>query len=221
MNIAKNKLSAKELYNGLRKSRLLTTTDSKNIDRDKVRCLCVSALQERLRRSTNHEHVRDTEDEDTPANELEATSARISEITEDERKSVDQHVERLVDGIGLYGTHAERTSGLLGAPRGSAPTIAALWQRAVDEVVDKTHDTVVRGTLAKLDGANHVCDGGEGAGDTAQSSLLLIGWLILIVVVNGELLFGDVGDGMTVNSNRLLVGDVNGLVDFPACCLPQ
>lgn len=215
-------MSAKELQKKKRlgKSRLLTTTDSKNVDRDKVRRLCVSVLQERLRRSTNHEHVRDTEDEDTPANELEATSARISKITEDERKSVDQHVEGLVDGIGLDGTHAERTSGLLGSPRGSSPTIATLGQRAVDEVVDETHDTVVGGTLAELDGANHVCDGGESTGDTAQSSLLLICWLVLVVIVNGELLFRDVADGMTVNSNGLLVGDVNGLVDFPGCCLP-
>lgn len=202
---------------------LLTTTDSKNVDRDKVRRLCVSALQERLRGSTNHEHVRDTEDKNTPANELEATSAGISEVTEDKRKSVDQHVERLVDGIGLDGTHTEGASGLLGAPGGSAPTVTALGQRAVDEVVDETCDTVVRGTLAELDGADHVGDDGEGAGDTAQGSLLLIGRLALIVVINGELLVGDVGDGMTVDgvgSDSLLVGDVNGLVDFPGCCNP-
>ena len=167
--------------------------------------------------------MRDTEDKNTPANELEAASAGISEVTEDERKSVDQHVERLVDGIGLDGTHAESASSLLGARGGSAPTVTALGQRAVDEVVDETRDTVVRGTLAELDGADHVGDGGEGAGDTAQSSLLLIGRLVLIVVVNGELLVGDVGDGMTVDgvgSDSLLVGDVNGLVDFLACCIP-
>ena len=165
--------------------------------------------------------MRDTEDDDTPANKLEATSAGISEVTEEERQSVDQHVERLVDGIGLDGTHAERASCLLGAAGRGAPAIAALGQRAVDEVVDQTHDTVVGGALAELDGADHVGDGGEGAGDTAQSRLLLIGGLVLVVVVNGELLFGDVGDGMTVDRdgtvNSLLVGDVNGLVDFPAC----
>lgn len=165
--------------------------------------------------------MRDTKDDDTPANELEATSAGISEVAEDEGKSVDQHVERLVDGIGLDGTHAECASGLLGVLWGSTPAIAALGQRAVDEVVNETHDTVVGGTLAELDGADHVGDGGEGAGDTAQSRLLLIGRLVLVVVVNGELLFGDVGDGMTVNrgGNSLLVGDVNGLIDFPACCI--
>lgn len=168
--------------------------------------------------------MRDTEDDDTPANELEASSAGISEITEEKRKSVDQHVERLVDGIGLDGTHAESASGLLGALGGCTPAIAALGQRAVDEVVDQTHDTVVGGALAELDGADHVGDGGEGAGYTAQSSLLLIGRLVLVVVVDGELLLGDIGDCMAVNGaivgKSLLVGDVNGLVDFPACCFP-
>lgn len=129
--------------------------------------------------------MRDTEDDDTPANELEATSAGIGEVTEEKGKSVDQHVERLVDSIGLDGTHAERTSGLLGALGRRTPTVTSGRKRAVDEVVDETDDTVVGSTLAELDGTDHVCDGGEGAGHTAEGSLLLLGGLALIVVVDG------------------------------------
>ena len=157
-----------------------------------------------------------TEDNDTPANKLEAANLCVGHPAEEEGKGIRQHGEGLSDGVGGTLTHTEGTGGHLGTAGRSTPTVAAVGHRTVDIVADKGLDTVVRGTLAELDNANHISNDGETAGHTAERVELLLGGLALIVVLDGDVLVRGGGRVMLL---QVIVGAaISGHNLRRSCC---
>lgn len=68
----------------------LTRSDSKKVDGDEEGTLGSTAGKKAGGRSSNQKNVSNTEEKDTPANELEAASLGVGEVTEDQGKSVTQ-----------------------------------------------------------------------------------------------------------------------------------
>lgn len=145
----------------------LTGTDGKHVQGDEVGDFGVATGQQALVRAHNHQSVSDTEDADTIADELEATSPSVGQPSKEDGKNVDERVERLANSIGLDSTHAESTSGLLIALRRRTPAVTAPRQRTVDVVADELLDSVVGRALSELDEADEVGDHGHGACNTA------------------------------------------------------
>lgn len=159
-----------------------TCTDSEQVDGKEERRLCAPVSEQRLGSGADKENVGDTEDGDANANQLEATGLCVGEVSKEQRQSVGQHGEGLRDGVGLDGTHAERTSGLLSALRWSTVAIAANRHLAVNEVADQRLDSVVGGALAELDCADEVRNDGQRAGHTAEGCPLMLGGLAIVVL---------------------------------------
>lgn len=171
----------------------LTSTKGENVDGDEEGSLGASVGKEVLGTGNDQENVSDAEDNDTPADKLEAASLCVGQPAEDKRQGISQHGEGLSDGVGGTLAHTEGTGSLLSATGGSTPTVAALGQGAVDIVANKGLDTVVRRSLAELDDANHISNDGQTTGHTAERVELLLGGLALIVVLNGDVLLRGAG----------------------------
>jgi hypothetical protein len=113
--------------------------------------------------------VGDTKDKHTPANELEAASLGVCQPTEEDGKDIGKHLERLRNSIGLDSSETESTSSFLRSCRRRSPSISTLGKWAVDEVANKLLDSVVRGSLGELDGADQVGNCRHGTCDTTKS----------------------------------------------------
>lgn len=171
----------------------LTRANGQNVNRKEVGNFGRSVGQKVLRASSNHEDMGYAEDGNTPADELESTRLRISKPAEEHGQRVGKHAERLGHSVGGDGAHPQGAGGLLGIGRGGAPAVAPVGKRSVDKVADQGLDTVVRGTLAKLDDADKVGEGGNGARNAAQDGQLLFGRLALIVGLHdGRVMIGRV-----------------------------
>lgn len=172
---------------------LLTRTKGENVDREEEGGLGASVGKEVLGTGNDHENVGDTENNDTPANKLEAASLCVGQPAEEEGKGISQHGEGLSDGVGGTLAQTEGTGCLLSATGRSTPTVAAFGHGTVDIVADQGLDTVVRRSLAELDNANQISNDGESAGHTAERVELLLGGLALVVVLDGDVLVGGAG----------------------------
>lgn len=181
---------------------MLTGTNGKDIEGDQVRGGGVTVGEQAGGAGGNHDSVGNTEDTDTVADEPEATSVRIGDVTEDNRQTVHQHLERLIDGISLDRSHSQSTCSVLGSGAGCSGR-ASGWELSVDEVGDDTDGRVVGTTLAELGEAQSVGRDGNVAGDLAKSAGFLFGRLALVVLVHGQ--HDLLGLGVGVDHASLLV----------------
>ena len=158
-----------------------TRANRQHVQADEEGNLCIPVCQETPGTSRAQQNVGNTKDSDAPADELEATSLGVGQVTGDERKRVRQHAERLRDGVGCHGTQTQGTSRLLGTAGWCTPAVTALGKRAVDIVGNDVGDTIVGTTLAELDSADEIGDERKGSGDTAQGPELFLGGFALVV----------------------------------------
>lgn len=162
----------------------LTGTDCENVNRQKVRGLGRPVGEKILGASTDHENVSDSEDNNTPADQLETARLRIGHPTKQERQCVCEHAEGLRHGVGGHGSHAQGARGLLVSRGRRTPAVAAAGHGPIDIVADQGLDAEVRGSLAEFDEADGVGNDGNSARNTAQSRELLFGRLTLVVGVH-------------------------------------
>ena len=156
--------------------------NGQDVERDEVGDLGGAIGQEILGAGSDHENVSDTADSHTVADHLEPTGLSIGQVTEQEGQDIGQQTERLANGVGDLGTQAKGTTGFLSTGRGRAITVTTNGQWPVDVVVDQGLDTIVRGSFGELDGADHVGDHGNTAGDSAQGREFLFCRLAIVVV---------------------------------------
>lgn len=148
----------------------------------------------------------------TPADDLVSASVRIGDITEQNRKTVHQHLERLADSSGFLGTQAQRSRCLLGTTSWSTVSVTASRQFPINEVGYDRCRTVVGTSFAELDKAENVGGHWEASRDPTKGGKLLIRWFPIVVLVGKSL-----GDGVVLrvgvnHSSRL----VNRQVGFGA-----
>jgi hypothetical protein len=122
-----------------------------------------------------------TEDTNTPANELETARPCVGKPAKHKRQGVGKHAEGLGHGIGDNCAHPQGASGLLISRRGCTPSVSVAGKGAVDIVADQGLHAIVRGTLAKLDDADEVGDNRNCARHAAQDGQFLLGRFALIV----------------------------------------
>ena len=85
----------------------------------------------------------ETEDTNTVADELEATSLGIGDPSEEDWKHVHQHTEGLRDSVCFDRSETKSTSGLLGSTRRSTIAVTTDREWSVDEVTDELLHTVI------------------------------------------------------------------------------
>jgi hypothetical protein len=132
-------------------------------------------------------------DEYTPADELEATGLGVGQPTEEDGEDVHHHLEGLGDSIGLDGSHAKSSSGLLSATRWCSPAVSTLGQRSVDEVTEELLYSIVGCSLSELDGTDQVGDSGHRTSNTAEGQEFLRGGFALIVAFQQRIVVSSIG----------------------------
>lgn len=78
-----------------------------------------------------------TEDENTPADELEASGFGVGEPAKEKRERISEETEGISHSIGRDSAETESTGRLLVARRGSAIAVAAVGEGTVDVVGEK------------------------------------------------------------------------------------
>lgn len=87
----------------------------------------------------------DAEDENTPADELEASGFGVGEPAKEKRERISEETEGIAHSIGGDSAHAKGTGGLLvtSSTGRSAIAIAAVGERAVDVVGEQRLHAVI------------------------------------------------------------------------------
>lgn len=159
------------------------SSDGQNVDTDEEGDLGGSVVDEFLGTSSNDEDVANTTDNNTPENHWVATKSGISEVSDDERQAVSDKTEGLGGGVGDLLAEAERTLSGLGTSCHSTIAVSAWWEWSVDVVGPDLSASVIRGTLAELNGTEKVGDGWDVSGNSSQGLHLLVRGLALILHV--------------------------------------
>jgi hypothetical protein len=103
----------------------------------------------------------DAEDENTPADELEASGFGVGEPAKEKREGISEETEGISHGIGGDGAETKGTGGLLVALGRGAIAVAAVGEGAVDVVGEQGLHAIVRSSLAKFHNADEVRDEGD------------------------------------------------------------